>query len=325
MPPFCFFRYRLDGKPKVIRNESSRQIVAEGQFEPLVDLNRHDELIRTLDARSGVQRGKPRSRDPNRNPLGGRVIDWDCGWPMYRTPKDDSYAYSCAAYMQTHGARCAHNKVDGPTATGITLDFIRQKVLSPAAMDKLKARLHELAAAEKRSEGPELDLVTKRTDLRRLKEQLETVKSNMALANSREQYAAISGIFDDLNSKLQKQEAELRSIEQEKRTPQDSDSEVEAAMAALARLPQLVSDRSDLSAATEAFNLVNARLFLKYEPVRLQKRIVNRVRHGKLTLGAEEPPVKIYEGPTGRQALKDTKTAAVAVGAGGINTLSRPM
>ena len=105
--------FRADGKPKVIRNHDNQILTAAAKFDPLVDSARHEALLKILDKRGGTQRGKARSRDPNRNPLGGRIVDLNCCWPMYRIPKSDSYQYRCGAYTQSHGAICDHNVVDG--------------------------------------------------------------------------------------------------------------------------------------------------------------------------------------------------------------------
>ena len=59
---------------------------AAARFDPIVDPVRHKRLLQTLNERGATQRGKPRSKDPARNPLGSRIFDMECGWPMYRKP-----------------------------------------------------------------------------------------------------------------------------------------------------------------------------------------------------------------------------------------------
>ena len=57
---------RDDGMPVQITAPGgfeSARLVAPARFEPLVDPARHDRLLRTLDARAGTQRGKPRSKE----------------------------------------------------------------------------------------------------------------------------------------------------------------------------------------------------------------------------------------------------------------------
>ena len=99
--------YRQDEKPKVIRNDTSERITATAHFEPVVDPQDHQTLLATLDERAGTQRGKPRSKDATRNPLGSRIYDMNCSWPMYREPYQDSFRYKCGYYIQSQGAFCA--------------------------------------------------------------------------------------------------------------------------------------------------------------------------------------------------------------------------
>lgn len=126
--------FRPHGQPKVICNSQSEMISGPACFEPLVDAERHRRLLATLDARAGTQRGKPRARDPNRNPLGGRVFDMNCGWPMYRIPYGKTFRYGCGCYQQSHGAACDHNYVDGPTASRFLLGCLRQRLLWPTLL-----------------------------------------------------------------------------------------------------------------------------------------------------------------------------------------------
>jgi hypothetical protein len=143
--------YRSDKKPKVIRNPESAVITAPAKFAPLIPLEEHDELLQILDARAGTQRGKPRSRDPQNNPLGGRVFDLACTWPMYRTPYNGSFRYTCGLYQQSHAAQCKHNHVDGAKAARFVLAAIRQRLLSPAMLARLEQRLRSRVQASGKS------------------------------------------------------------------------------------------------------------------------------------------------------------------------------
>jgi hypothetical protein len=140
--------FRADGKPKVIRNPISLQTTCAATFPPVVDVEQWDRVNRILDERGKSQRGVPRSRCPDQNPLGGRVYDMACCWPMYRTPYKDTFKYQCGLYMQSHGQTCAHNTVIGPQATTFVLSAIQSQVLSQPLMKKIGDRLREIAAAE---------------------------------------------------------------------------------------------------------------------------------------------------------------------------------
>src|SRR5262249_29526542 len=74
----------------------------------------------------------------------------------------------------------------------------------------------------------------------------------------------------------------------------------------------------------ELFRQVNVRLFLRFEEVRLKKRKVNRVAGGVVTFGSAPPPIRPYEGPTGRRMIKGP-AAEVAAGPGDLTVPSEPV
>jgi hypothetical protein len=191
--------YREDNKPKVIINPVEKCIVTDTKFEPLISPVERRELISELDRRGGSQRGKPRSRTPGQNPMGTRIFDLNCGWTMYRQPYNGAFRYTCGLYQQSHGQQCRHNHVDGMLATKFTLSCIRQKLLK--LMPQVEQRLRGLAAES----VPVTPLKTATDgivkDLTRLQEDLRIVASNMARANSDEQYQAVSTEFDQLKSR----------------------------------------------------------------------------------------------------------------------------
>jgi hypothetical protein len=127
-------------KPKVVQNPESVQIRAPSaaKFEPVLDAERRDRVMAILDARAGTQKGKPRSREPGDNPLGCRIFDMDCSWPMYRQPYGGAFRYLCGFYQQSHGARCNHNVVDGPTAVRFLVNCLRQRLLSSNLISKVR-------------------------------------------------------------------------------------------------------------------------------------------------------------------------------------------
>lgn len=307
------------GKPKVVQNPESSRIVAKAHFEsPLVDPDEHRRLQQILDERAGTQRGKPRSRNPNVNPLGGRVFDMNCGWPMYREPYSSSFRYKCGAYTQSHGLQCSHNHVGGEMVTRFALSCLVQKVLSPRLVDKLEARLYELARKELGSQQPATEINTARdTALERLSEDLATAKRNLALAKSEAQYKAVAEIFDELTKKKQELEAEIAAAQRVGKSGSNPDTEVAAALAVLKRLPDLANDPKNLAAVGEAFRLVNLRLFLSFRPEQIKKRLLNKVAGGIVAFGTAPAPIELYTGPTGRRYLQASSATTVAAGPGG--------
>jgi hypothetical protein len=308
--------YRSDGKPKVVANPDQTRVKAEARFEPLVEPVRHQRLLQTLDERGGTQRGKPRSRDPKQNPLGGRVFDLACGWPMYREPYSGSFRYTCGMYMQSHGAECKHNCVDGPMATRFLLGCVRQQVLTPAFRSKLEAKLRAIAAKELGPSQSDRVIETKRAALNEARRKRERATQNLALAEDESQYRAVAAVFEQLRKEEQALETDLRQAEQDAGPKVDVEAEVGAALGTLDRMGELAADPMNLGAIGELFRSLNARLFFRFREVRPKKRTINRVSGGVVTFGATSPPVRLYEGPTGRRALNGTPVTAGQLPAG---------
>ncbi len=302
--------YRSDGQPKFIVNSRPTQIVAAGRFEPIVDAAKHDQLLRELERRSGSQRGKPRSRTPEKNPLGSRLFDLGCGWPMYRQPYGDGFRYLCGLYQQSHGAECRHNHVDGLLATGFLLGCIRQRLLTPHFRLKLERRLRELAERDRSSERHDRDIKAKRVALAELRRKRSQVERNLALAETQEQYRAIAGVFDQVSQEEKTLTLELEHADQSVKVMPDLETDIAAALGEFDRLAQLAADTDKLGAIGELFRHLNARLFLRFEQVQPGKRKYNKVAGGVVTFGESTPPVALYAGPTGRRALAGRGKAA---------------
>jgi len=79
---------------------------------------------------------------------------------------------------------------------------------------------------------------------------------------------------------------------------------------------ELAAQADQLGSAREVFRLVNARLFLGFRPVKVKKRVLNKVTGGVVTFGEAPPPIEIYQGPTARRKIKGP-AASDAAGPGG--------
>lgn len=311
--------FRKDDKPKVIRNPESERITAPARFEPLVDVDRHRQLLAALDARGGTQRGKPRARDPRQNPLGGRIFDMNCGWPMYRVPYGKSFRYSCGYYQQSHGAGCDHNHADGPTATRFMLSCLRQLLLSPTLLPKMESRFRALAAKAHDNQEADRAIAELLAELAGVQTELKTVSGNMARAKTDAQYDAISANFDELTSREALLSEKIAEQESRSHRPGDAEREVATALNIVHRLGDLVAntqpleDPACLDLAGQAFRLTDVRLFLRFRAVQVKNRVLNKIAGGVVAFGAAPPPIEIYRGPTGRRALNHNgATAAVA-------------
>lgn len=272
--------FRSDEKPKIIRNTPAERIEAPARFEPLVATEEHQKLQAILDRRAGTQRGKPRASDPGSNPLGCRVYDLNCTWPMYRTPYENSFRYTCGLYQQSHGQRCAHNHIDGPRAAQFVLACLRQQLFGPKVFAALKTRLEELAQADTAPNRPFQQLADKQAALTRLEQEIETASGNLARASSDAQYRAVATVFDKLQKDRDALKAELTTLQAHQATPGDAQSRVTAALALLERLTDLAASPELGQQVAEAIILANARLFLAFSPVQEKKRLLNKLTHG---------------------------------------------
>jgi hypothetical protein len=89
------------------------------------------------------------------------------------------------------------------------------------------------------------------------------------------------------------------------KNPPDLEADISAALADYDRLVDLAADTSNLGAIGELFQRLNSRLFLRFEEIQPNQRRLNKVAGGVVTFGSSPPPVGLYEGPTGRRALRD--------------------
>jgi hypothetical protein len=295
---------RSDGQPKVVANPDVDRIVAKARFEPVVNETQHQLLMRELDRRAGTQKGKPRSRTPEKNPLGSRLYDMGCGWPMYRQPYQQNFRYLCGLYQQSHGAQCRHNHVDGMLATRLVLGCIRQRLLTPGFRTRLEQRLRALAERDRDQNSHDQAIATKRAALDELRRKRERVSQNLAFAENADQRKAIATIFDQVSQDVKVMELQLRQAEQSAKNAPDLEDDIAAALADFDRLVELAADDTNLWAIGELFRQVDAKLFLRFEQIQPNKRKINKVAGGVVTFGTSPPPVKLYEGPTGRRALR---------------------
>ncbi len=294
--------YRPDGRPKTVMNPAEWMIRSAAAFEPIIPEERHVSIRRLLEDRGRHLKGKPRTRGDSPNPLGGRIHDLNCGWPMYRHARRGRWGYQCGLYQNSQAKCCSHYVVGGEVATGFLLACLRQRVLAPTAMAKLKARLGEMAAAETGDGAARQRAEADRSRLAVLERKLATVGRNMALAETAEERAATAGVFRE----LQVEAAKLRAQNQSHRPSEairPPEREVEAAMAGLDRLAGLATSE-DQASVSELFRRLDVRLYLRFRATERGRRKINEVGGGVVTFGATPPPSPLYDGPTDRAIIR---------------------
>ncbi len=281
----------VDGVPKVVQNSPEIVIRARGHFPSSTSEQEQAKLDAVLDKRAGTQRGKPRSRSPEKNPLGGRVFDLHCGWPMYRVPYRDSFRYTCGNYQQSHGQQCGHNHVDGPAAARLVLSFMRQRLMHSDNFNKLRGKLLELARRENESCKARTVVSDLQEQKRLISDKLSLAGENLALANTHHQRLQLGKAIDKWAAEEARLETELDRATQESRPMIDLEQEVDAACQQLDDLRTFVADSEDFGKIGRLFDTIDARLFISFKDENWGKRKVRHPSRGILVLGEAPNPI----------------------------------
>ncbi|QDU19845.1 recombinase family protein [Urbifossiella limnaea] len=305
--------YSPDGKLKTVANPADQIIRTPAKSDAVTTPEKFELVREVIAARGRHLKGKARTRGQSPNPLGGRIYDLTCGWLMYRYAKRGKWCYGCGLYQNSEARCCRHNTVQGETATRFVLDCLRQLVLTPSRLAKLKTRLGELADAERGDDPAQRQLDAVRTDLAGLRRKVQKAAENMALSETREERAAVAEVF----LRLKDQESALeRRLATHRPAPSrvDPQRQVEAALGALDRLAEsLGAGAADWAAVGSAFARTNANLYLRFSEVVKGRKTFNVPAGGVVTFGSAAPPGPLYTGPTDRPIIRKMLAAGEPV------------
>ena len=311
---------RPDNQPKVILNAPDCVVEGQGQFQAIIKPERWERIMRMLDARSGKQGGRPRSRPNPVSPMGCRVHCMACTWTMYAMRYNKGFRHNCGLYQQSHGQRCEHNSVDGPLAVRFVLHEVQDRLLAPHVLDGLRARLKVMAKREleQPKETSNLRALEAKRDL--AEKNLQTATRNMTLAESDDERQAMTEVFRQL--KAEKEDLQLQlAFRNSREAMVDVEAEVDAALRQIEHLNELADDLENRDALRRLFEIVNAHLFLEFEEGSWGKRPVRRLAGGVLTFGARAFPIQPYQGPTSWKVVaRKPSPGAAGIGEGGSKT-----
>jgi hypothetical protein len=296
--------FGADNRPRNVANTAEQIIVTPARFEPLITEEKRGRVLAELERRGRHLKGKARTRAGTANPLGGRVYDLGCGWPMYRYARRGKWQYTCALYQNSEAKCCHHNVIDGAAATRFVLGSLQQLLQQPTAMSKLRARLEELAAAGSTEDPVRREFEAASAELARVRKDLTKVSRNMALAETPEERAATAAVFRELKARESALEVRVNSVP--KVLPAVStQKEVEAALGVMNRLNERVGrEGEDLGGLTEVFAAVDAKLYLRFAQEERGRRHFSVPAGGVLTFGSAPAPGPLYDGPTDRALLR---------------------
>ena len=305
--------YHDDGTLRTVANPAEHVIRTAAKHEPLIPPERLARIQAVVEHRGRHLKGKARTRGESPNPLGGRIFDITCGWGMYRYAKRGRWCYGCGLYMNSAARCCRHNVVEGERAARFVLACLRQRVLNPSTLAKLKARLRELAAAHGKDDPAERQRDADAADLAAVRRKLGKVAENMALAETPAERTAMAEVF----GRLKDQEAahEQRVATHGPAAPlDDPEREVEAALGTLDRLADcVVNIGTSWTAVGEIFRQTNAKLFLRFAEVERGRRTFSVPSGGVVTFGNTPPPGPLYTGPTDRAIIREMINAGEPV------------
>lgn len=304
-----------NGRPRVVQNPRALQIKGKARFQTTVDQKEHDSLVEELDRRGGSQRGKRKCQRPEDNPLGGRITDMACGWPMYKTKcqknKQQTFKYRCGCYDKSKGELCEHNCVDGPAAIEFVLKAIQQRVIQPGVWDKLESKIRSIIQDDHSSDSDDVEKARIASAIAKLDSQIDQAATNMTLAKPKH-YEAMAKVYDKLLAEKDNLEDDLKKASQNANNRPIIEDEIQRALATAQRLANAdLNNTSDFAMAREVINATNAQFFAKFRKEKWgKKREVNRIAGGVITFGTAPPPVAKYDGPTDREHLKSLAVEA---------------
>ena len=297
-----------DLKTKVVTNPKDSVVSARGAggVQPIISAEDADQIEKTLNQRAGTQHRKPRSSDPSRNPLGGRIYDMNCTWLMYRGPYQKSFRYTCGFYQQSHGKRCSHNHVDGPAATRLALAVIRQRLLTPSVRRQVETRLRAALSEHRDPKRFEADLARLRSELKQVEAQRAKATYNLALADTTELFQDLKAIVKEFASRETRLQHEIAALAAQTAESNPCRDVVEEAFRLADELPRLADDPENFGQVADLFRTINLEMFFHFHAVQKTKRIEHKQTGGVLTWGDALSPIQKYSGPTSRRALKAT-------------------
>lgn len=293
-------------RPKRVRNDPHETIQAAAAFEPILENTRILGIRETLKKRGGTQRGKPRAQDPSQNPLGARVYDLNCGWPMYREQRDERYKYVCGLYAQSSAKQCDHNAIEGPVAASFAIASMRQRLVVNGLLEKVRARVRQMAEQEAASDPSAEELAHQQKRLAEVEAKLNRVEMNLAFAETEAAHKAIFKVFGELDGERLALSRSIEQLRMSESAGRGIEAEVEAAMSALDRLPALL-ESSDPNSVCEAIRIANVKIYVGFVRVPRKKIFVNRIQRGKMTFGSEPPPIELHQGPTSRESVERSR------------------
>lgn len=295
----------LDGKPRVIRNDSSLVVRAPLGFPAAYDPDKWGEIQRQMRARATTQAGIRRAKDPAKYPLSLRVFDQSdgCGSPMYGVTVSGRPLYRCGDYMKSACSRCNNNQVDAEALLKFVLHTIAESVDRCGGRGKLKELLE--ARARKSQDGiqnREQDLARRQLEssVATLRANLATAERRMAIEEDEDDARAFRTQVHSLRVELRAAEAKLAEWQRTNsahETPFDLDNAVSSSLRLFEQLSKAAEDRSARAAVNQLVTSLGLRIGLSFRgQIKGVKREVRVLDGGVIAFGNRQLPVPLFGG-----------------------------
>ena len=285
---------------RIIHNQPGDYVMAPAGFEPLIDPERWHRLQELLANRSNPQKRRPRSRSPEKYPLGTRVhcLDDGCGALMHGHKQHGELKYVCSRYESSAGKECEHNTVSADRLFEFACRLVADGLGFAAGEGVLREKLRE-HALRLRSEMPE-SLRQEEADyweakVAALKADADTAGRRMAVERDDEAYEMLKREYSRLTGEVTKAKAELtRATAAISSTDELSvDDEVESAVRIAKHIAAALADPANREQACDIFRRLGIQIGLTFGAQQFgPKRKVRRLKGGVVVYGdADFPPV----------------------------------
>jgi DNA invertase Pin-like site-specific DNA recombinase len=295
------------GRPRVIQNDPENVITADAGFDPIVDIEELNRALRAHAKRAEHQTDAPRHLKGKDNPLSRKIFCMNCGEPMYRGQKKNTYRYRCSRYENTHAKECNHNHVDGPTATQFALNSIGQLIHMQGLEQELRGHMKELARQEMNSNasGPATQLNNR---LQQLNDHRQQIATKLPWAIVEESFTILETELVEISNQIADVTDELSMLNVAQPRIQNIDYEVDKALAGLSNLESRIRGTDARDDVVDIFNTLKLRMYIGFEQVPHDERSRCQVSRGVITIGDVPPPIEIYPAVgSGHHQVKRTK------------------
>jgi site-specific DNA recombinase len=217
-------------KGKFCRMNDGEETVIVGAHEAVISPETFDRVQVELKRRDRIKR----DRHDFRSPLRGLLFCGYCGERMYSHGTAGKFFrrrdhYSCQHRLRTEHLKCPHPSIKARVLESVLLKLIRRTVLSDNNIERIPDLIEQVALAPEGA-APE------RRKLAEIRENIARATNNLPLAESQEDFSAISNF---IKKQRADERAQIEQVRQRSRSRHSGDSARRAIMELSSRIDKL--------------------------------------------------------------------------------------